>query len=205
MNQMFWEQYKLGQIYMVTKVCSEMTDPKDGAGVESIANEPCKLDKYGESQFPYLIHLQVVGQEKKIFHKNHFLVMWATWKRHSVMHLSRLQASALWGRLSRTSKQDKKWWLHACYPFSTVYIFIESCSCYALVLLGESWSHNKETEAWLSPPPNPRQAHVHTVWRLWRDYVQEHKCRTKNCTRCVIWFGWYTMQYYHFLIVHQIE
>jgi hypothetical protein len=75
MNQMFWEQYKLGQIYMVTKVCSEMTDPKDGAGVESIANEPCKLDKYGESQFPYLIHLQVVGQEKKIFHKNHFLVM----------------------------------------------------------------------------------------------------------------------------------
>jgi hypothetical protein len=34
---------------MVTKVCSEMTDPKDGAGVESIANEPCKLDKYGKS------------------------------------------------------------------------------------------------------------------------------------------------------------
>ncbi len=29
----------MGQIYMVAKVCSELTDAKDGAGVESIANE----------------------------------------------------------------------------------------------------------------------------------------------------------------------
>ena len=40
-------QYKKGQIYSVAKVSSEITDPKDGAGVESIANEKCELGGYG--------------------------------------------------------------------------------------------------------------------------------------------------------------
>ena len=40
-------QYKKGQIYSVAKVSSEVTDPKDGAGVESIANEKCELGGYG--------------------------------------------------------------------------------------------------------------------------------------------------------------
>lgn len=41
-------QYKLGQIYMVAKLCSEMTDAGDGAGVESIANQKCTLEGHGE-------------------------------------------------------------------------------------------------------------------------------------------------------------
>jgi hypothetical protein len=45
-------QYRLGQIYMVAKVCSELTDVKDGAGVESIANENMPDIPEAISKFP---------------------------------------------------------------------------------------------------------------------------------------------------------
>eukprot|EP00291_Cryptomonas_curvata_P028204 CAMPEP_0172208138 /NCGR_PEP_ID=MMETSP1050-20130122/34287_1 /TAXON_ID=233186 /ORGANISM="Cryptomonas curvata, Strain CCAP979/52" /LENGTH=374 /DNA_ID=CAMNT_0012887659 /DNA_START=17 /DNA_END=1139 /DNA_ORIENTATION=+ len=46
------EEYRLGQIYMVAKVCSELTDAKDGAGVESIANENMADIPEAISKFP---------------------------------------------------------------------------------------------------------------------------------------------------------
>ena len=51
LNFVLW-QYRLGQIYMVAKVCAEMTDPTDGAGVESIANEVMSEAPQPISQFP---------------------------------------------------------------------------------------------------------------------------------------------------------